>query len=148
MARMRSALAFAFIKLVSCLMASSVYGDYPHLGQISRGHYSEQLQKMQELKGSVFRRDSVSLAASSVAPSPQPVFKSFCEFIYFKFVVKCNPKNDVDDNDAGVRKSKSIFSYILWRRSDRQHRQHGRIDVGNSRCSSSSSRWRLNEGDR
>lgn len=73
MARRRSAFAFAFIRLVSCLMVSSVYGDYPHLGQIFRGHYSEQMQKSQEFKASVFRRDLVSLAASSAAPSTQPV---------------------------------------------------------------------------
>lgn len=73
MARRRSAFASAIMGLVCCSMVSSVCGDYPHLGQIFSGRYGKQMQKMQELKASVFRRDSVSLAASSVTPSPQPV---------------------------------------------------------------------------
>ncbi|XP_030467596.1 polygalacturonase QRT3-like [Syzygium oleosum] len=98
MARRRSAFAFAFIRLVSCLMVSSVYGEYPHLGQIFRGHYGEQMQKSQEFKASVFRRDLVSLAASSVAPSTQPGSSSPRGYSVTSY--GADPTGNTDSTDA------------------------------------------------
>ncbi|XP_030515173.2 polygalacturonase QRT3 [Rhodamnia argentea] len=98
MARRRSASASGFVWLVSCLMVSSVCGDYPHLGQIFRGRYGEQMQKMQDLKGSVLWRGSVSLAASSVATSPQPGSPS--PRVYLVTSYGADPTGNTDSIDA------------------------------------------------
>lgn len=94
MARTRSAFGFAFMRLASCLMVSSVYGDYPHFS----GRYGDQTQKFQELKASVFRRDMVSLAASPVAAGPQPGSPS--PRVYPVTSYGADPTGDKDSTDA------------------------------------------------
>ncbi|XP_041028774.1 polygalacturonase QRT3 [Juglans microcarpa x Juglans regia] len=64
------ALIFSMLMGLASFIVIHVNGEHSPVGRFSGDHYHDQIRKMQALRSSFVRHDSVSLAPPSISPSP------------------------------------------------------------------------------
>ena len=70
----KTALIWSFFMAFCSFIVIHVYAEDSQMGyrQFSGGDYNDHLRKLQEFKASLTRHDSLSVAPSSIPPSPSP----------------------------------------------------------------------------
>ncbi|CAN6553635.1 unnamed protein product [Malus baccata var. baccata] len=99
----KTALIWSFFMAFCSFIVNHVYAEDSQMGyrQFSGGDYNDHLRKLQEFKASLTRHDSLSVAPSSIPPSPSPsLIGSASPRVYRVTSYGADPTASRDSSDA------------------------------------------------